>query len=237
MDNQIWYVADMNLRSLRPFIVLGVLLIQASAFAESVTGRVVSVADGDTITVLAAGNKQVKVRFDGIDCPEKSQAFGQVAKQFTSNLVFNKTVSVDIKEQDRYGRSVGVVRIGETNVNMALVTNGLAWWYREYAKDNEVLMRAEAKAKRERIGLWADTNPVAPWDFRRGGTSGRGSAEKPSLGSVGAAVKSASDPVFITKTGKKYHLDGCSGVSRTKIPSTRGQAEQRGLQPCSFCNP
>lgn len=227
----------MNLRSLGPLLVCSLIFIQTWAFAESVTGRVVSVADGDTITVLAAGNKQVKVRFDGIDCPEKSQAFGQAAKQFTSNLVFNKTVSVDIKEQDRYGRSVGVVRIGETNVNMALVTNGLAWWYRAYAKDNEVLMRAEAKAKQQRIGLWADANPIAPWDFRRGGTSGGASSETPSLGSAGSAVKSPSDPVFITKTGKKYHLDGCSGVSRTKIPSTRRQAEQRGLQPCSFCNP
>lgn len=232
-----WYVSAMTHIMQRFSAVVAAFVVCSVAFADVITGKVVSVADGDTVTVLTPAKKQVKVRLDGVDAPEKAQAFGDKSKQFTSQMVFGKQVSVDVKETDRYGRSVGVVSVDGKNLNVALVSNGFAWWYREYAKDNEVLMNAESRARRERVGLWADANPVAPWDFRRGGTSSDSGVEKPSLGSVGSGVKSASDPVFVTKTGKKYHLDGCSGVSRTKIPSTRGAAERLGLQACSFCKP
>ena len=178
--------------------VVAAFVVCSVAFADVITGKVVGVADGDTVTVLTPAKKQVKVRLDGVDAPEKAQAFGDKSKQFTSQMVFGKQVSVDVKETDRYGRSVGVVSVDGKNLNVALVSNGFAWWYREYAKDNEVLMNAESRARRERVGLWADANPVAPWDFRRGGTSSDSGVEKPSLGSVGSGVKSASDPVFVT---------------------------------------
>ncbi len=82
--------------------------ITSAALAADFTGRVVGISDGDTITVLHNG-KGERIRLHGIDCPEKRQAFGNRAKQFTSNLVFAKTVTVQVLDRDRYGRTVGVV--------------------------------------------------------------------------------------------------------------------------------
>jgi micrococcal nuclease len=102
--------------------LLGLLLCCLSINAATINGRVVGVADGDTITVLDATKKQHKIRFYGIDTPETAQAFGAKAKQFTSSLCFGKQVSVDVRDTDRYGRTVGVVTIdGGEAVNSALV--------------------------------------------------------------------------------------------------------------------
>ncbi len=107
-------------------------LIASQTLATDFTGRVVGVADGDTITVLHNG-KGERIRLHGIDCPEKRQAFGNRAKQFTSNLVFAKTVTVQAVDRDRYGRTVGVVLLPDgRSLNHELVRAGLAWMYRRY---------------------------------------------------------------------------------------------------------
>jgi endonuclease YncB( thermonuclease family) len=132
------------------------------------SGRVIKVSDGDTITILDSTQTQHRIRLHGIDTPETKQAYGRAAKAAMSSLVAGKTVGVEVKDTDRYGRTVGVVHVDGTNANLEMVRRGYAWWYRQYAKSDRGLERAEAQARHERVGLWADPNPVPPWDWRRG---------------------------------------------------------------------
>ncbi len=126
----------------------------------------VGVTDGDTITVMHNGVGE-RIRLNGIDCPEKRQAFGNRAKQFASALVFGKTVTVQDHGRDRYGRTIGDVRLPDGRVlNHELVQEGLAWWYRKYAPDDGTLAQLEADATAAKRGLWADAEPVPPWAWR-----------------------------------------------------------------------
>lgn len=142
-------------------LILSIALLASS----DICGKVVSVTDGDTITVLV-DREQVKVRLDGIDAPERRQAYGNAAREKLAGLVFGKTVTVKTHGKDRYGRTIGTVIAGERSVNLQMVEAGLAWHYVEYSKDVE-LARAEREARAAKRGLWADTAPVAPWEFRK----------------------------------------------------------------------
>lgn len=147
------------------FAIGSVGLTCSVAFANF-SGRVVGVTDGDTIKVLHNG-KAEKIRLHGIDCPEKAQPFGTKAKQFTSEMVFGKTVAVQVTDTDRYGRTVADVILPDGRVlNRELVASGLAWWYRKYSKD-ESLGQLEGKARSAKRGLWADPNPMPPWCYRK----------------------------------------------------------------------
>ncbi len=146
-------------------LFLGIALVASQALAADFTGRVVGVADGDTITVLHNG-KGERIRLHGIDSPEKRQAFGNRAKQFTSTLVFGKTVTVQPVDHDRYGRTVGVVLLPDgRSLNHELVRAGLAWMYRRYTNDQS-LSDLEEEARVARRGLWADPHAVPPWEWR-----------------------------------------------------------------------
>jgi len=135
---------------------------QRRAVAE---GTVVSVRDGDSIVVMRGG-VGIEVRLDGIDCPELAQAYGRKAKSFTSGLVFGKAVRLVGKGKDRYDRELAEVLLPDgRSLNKVLVAAGLAWWYRAYSTDR-TLESLEQTARRQRLGLWADSNPVPPWDFR-----------------------------------------------------------------------
>ncbi|MGV8120435.1 MAG: thermonuclease family protein [Candidatus Xenobiia bacterium LiM19] len=148
-------------------IILAVFLLSASPlFAESFTGKCVGVSDGDTIKVLN-NRVQVKVRLEGIDAPELHQDFGRKAKQFTSALVFGKTVTINTVTIDRYGRTVGRVIVNGKDVSLELVKAGLAWHYTHYS-DDPALAKAEKVARAGKKGLWSMRNPVAPWDYRHG---------------------------------------------------------------------
>lgn len=149
------------------YIAIGVcLLIPTVVLAESFSGKVVKVSDGDTISVMHQGRAQ-KVRLQGIDAPEKRQAFGSRAKKCTSDLVFGRVVTVQVVDVDRYGRIVGEVILPDgRSLNRELVKAGLAWWYRKYSKDRS-LGQLEEEARSARRGLWMDPNPVPPWEFRR----------------------------------------------------------------------
>ena len=140
------------------------LAFSCSALADF-TGKVVAVADGDTITVLR-DLEQVKVRLTEIDAPEKAQAFGNVAKQALSALVFGTEVRVVEHGTDRYRRTLGRVYQGEIDANAEVLKAGMAWVYRRYATD-KTLYLMEAEAKEQRRGLWADAEPVPPWECRR----------------------------------------------------------------------
>ena len=148
--------------------VITVLLVFAFAQgrAQSFLGRVVGVADGDTIDVLRE-SRPVRVRLHGIDCPERGQAFGRQARQYTSKLAFGRTVTVHVRGMDRYGRFVTDVLLPEgSSLNRELVRAGLAWHYVRYSTDT-TLARLESEARASRRGLWADACPVPPWEFRK----------------------------------------------------------------------
>lgn len=134
--------------------------------AGSWRGHVVGITDGDTISVMHDGVAE-KIRIASIDTPEKAQAFGNRAKQFTSSLVFDKDVTVRPETKDRYGRTVASVQLPDgRDLGQELVRAGMAWLYRKYSSD-ATLARLESEAKAARRGLWADPNPIPPWEFRR----------------------------------------------------------------------
>ena len=130
-------------------------------------GRVVRVADGDTLSVLDAANAQHKIRLYGIDTPERDQPHGKIAWSALSELVAGRSVGIVEVETDSYGRTVGTVYLGDQNVNLAMVEQGHAWWYRRHAQHERPLEAAEKQARKEGRGLWADSNPIPPWEWRR----------------------------------------------------------------------
>lgn len=152
--------------------MLGLLLQAGEILADTITGRVVGISDGDTITVLDSTKTRHKVRLAGIDAPESKQAFGQASKKHLSDLVFDRTVTIDCGKIDKYQREVCVVLVNGRDANLAQVSAGMAWWYRKYQKEQTAQQRAEyeaaeAAAIKGRVGLWQDAGPVPPWDWRR----------------------------------------------------------------------
>jgi micrococcal nuclease len=147
-------------------ILFPIFLFLVAAAPTLLTGKIVGVSDGDTVILLTAENIQYKIRLQGVDCPEIHQAFGQKAKQFASDLVFQKNVSVNVFGTDRYGRTLGeVVLPGGVSLNKELVKNGFAWHYKKYSNDLE-LAQLEIEARNAKIGLWTDPSPAPPWEFR-----------------------------------------------------------------------
>jgi endonuclease YncB( thermonuclease family) len=147
------------------FCIVLILLDPSTAFADF-TGLVVSILDGDTITVLKDGNEEV-IRLNGIDCPEKNQLYGNKAKQFTSNRALNTVVTVEEKEVDRDGRTIADVILADgTNLNRELVKEGFAWWFFKYSND-EMLRALEMEARDGKRGLWGNPLPMPPWVFRK----------------------------------------------------------------------
>jgi endonuclease YncB( thermonuclease family) len=151
--------------------VCAALLLALHATATTVEGRVVAVADGDTITVLDIANTQHKIRLSGIDAPEKKQPYGQRSKQSLSDLVFDKQVTIETDKVDKYRREVGKVLVGGKDANLEQVARGFAWHYKAYEReqppnDRKLYAAAEIEARAARRGLWADADPMPPWEFR-----------------------------------------------------------------------
>lgn len=135
-------------------------------FSQKITAKVVGVKDGDTFVVLHE-KKEIVVRLEHIDAPEKNQAFGSRAKQFASDFCFGKTVVVIRNgKKDRNGRWIGEIFYNNQNLNKELVRNGLAWHYKRYSK-SENYADLETAARKKKIGLWRDKDPVAPWNWRK----------------------------------------------------------------------
>ncbi|KQK33135.1 thermonuclease family protein [Acinetobacter baumannii] len=165
----------MNLNTTLKSLALTVSMsVVATAAQADFVGKVVRISDGDTITVLNNNNEQIRVRFNQIDAPEKSQAFGQKSRQNISFL-HETIVYVQENSKDRYGRTLGTIFQMRTNqvpnlnivnsVNYKQVKDGYAWAYREYIKD-KIILSAESNARSQRLGLWADPNPVYPSQYR-----------------------------------------------------------------------
>ena len=154
-------------------VLLTTLLIVLcnSVIAESYIARVVSIADGDTVTVLDADNRQHKIRLVGIDAPEKNQPFGNVSRMHLGKLVHQRTVTVETNKLDKYKRELGKLILDGKDINLEQVRAGYAWHYKKYMRDQSAIDRenyaqAEDEARENRLGLWRDENPEPPWDFR-----------------------------------------------------------------------
>jgi len=166
--------------SIRHGLTAALFLLAFSASAESFSGRVIGVSDGDTVTILhIEGERKTprKIRISGIDAPESKQAFGNRAKEAMSSLTFGKQADADCPTVDRYGRDVCKVTVNGVDIGLALIQLGYAWHFKKYQRtqpkpDRAMYSDAEDKARAERIGLWRDTDAVAPWDWRKNKKSG-----------------------------------------------------------------
>ena len=171
-------------------VSIALLLLAASLFAlcqvsqaAELRGQVIGISDGDTLTVLDAANSPHRIRLDGIDAPEKGQAYGTRSKDLLAALAFGKPAVVVWSKRDRYGRIVGQVHVAASphcagadcppshDVGLALIEAGLAWHYKRYQHEQRAVergryARAEDEARARRVGLWQDRHPVPPWEYR-----------------------------------------------------------------------
>jgi len=207
-------------------LLLTVSWASACSVAPEFTAKVIGVADGDTITVLR-DRSQVRIRLDGIDCPESGQAFGSRAKAYTAALALGKVVKVRPRNKDRYGRTVAAVLLSDgRNLNHELVRAGFAWWVRKYASHDSELARLEAEAQAARRGLWSDGHPIEPWEWR----NARATA---SSNETGAVIGNRSSQV--------YHAPGCpngaslSAQNRIDFASAAA-ARAAGYRPGRDCH-
>lgn len=152
---------------------LAVLFLVWPAFAlADISGQVVAIQDGDTLTVLDAQKVQHRIRLTGIDAPEKHQAFGQKSKDGLSDCAFGKSVVVVGESFDRYKRVLGRVESSGIDCNLRQIELGLAWHFKKYERDQPLLerirySRAEKAAQEKRTGLWVEGDPTPPWEFRK----------------------------------------------------------------------
>jgi endonuclease YncB( thermonuclease family) len=154
----------------RLLLACAYLMFMTAAQAAEITGKVIGISDGDTLTLLTAGKQQIKVRLASIDTPEKAQPYGQKSRQALADLVFQKRAVLNIQGRDRYGRTLALVYVDGVDVNRHLVESGAAWVYRQYNRDQS-LLQAEAEARAAKRGLWSlpEAERIPPWEWRHGG--------------------------------------------------------------------
>lgn len=214
--------------------------------SRNLIGRVVSVSDGDSITVLDRNLQEHKVRLNGIDAPESGQEFGRAAQMNLSRLIFNREVNIRWSKRDRYDRLLGRVYVGSTDVNLAQLAAGLAWYYRAYESDvapddRDLFARAEREAKSVRRGLWSSRFATAPWDFRASHRSGEsGIANRATSTPPRAPVDNGFGAVRGNRNSGIYHLPECPDYEKISFRNrvsfrTEGEARQNGFRKARNC--
>ena len=190
------------------------------------TGQVIGVSDGDTITVLDATKTQHKVRLEGIDAPESHQAWGTRSKQELSKRVYLQYVRVAVTGRDKYGRTLGHVYVGPLWVNLDMIAGGYAWHYAEHNNEAELSL-AEVRARTGKVGLWGTKGPVPPWEFRHDAGIAATALERPAPATGGSFV-------YVTTSGTKYHQANCRHLSKSGRAIPLDEAKCR-YSPCSVC--
>lgn len=153
------------------FVFLFIIIISKNesyklAKKETIIGKVIAITDGDTFKLLTKDSTLIKIRLANIDCPERKQPYSAKAKQFVSDAIFNKTVTLNVLKKDRYRRYISnVIYDDSLSITHQLLKNGLAWHYRKYSNDS-LLQALEDIARKDKLGLWQDENAVAPWVWR-----------------------------------------------------------------------
>ncbi len=145
---------------------------ELNSHAPAEIGKVVRVSDGDTVVLLTAQMRELKIRLLGIDAPEKGQPFGNFCREELARSIAGKSVRVETRGTDRYERTLGKIVFEGRDINLAQVESGCAWHYRQFARsqpvaDRELYAVKEQEAREAKRGLWQDKKPKAPWDFRR----------------------------------------------------------------------
>ncbi|MHC1743950.1 MAG: thermonuclease family protein [Syntrophobacteraceae bacterium] len=218
-----------------------ILVLFIATQAHAWQGKVVGVSDGDTITVMHDG-KGEKIRLYGVDCPESHQDYGQKAKQFTSELVFGKTVDVQPETTDRYGRTVGRVSLDGIVLNAELIKAGYAWMYRQYCARPECQdwEKLEALARDHKLALWSMPNPVPPWEFRHNGKPAASAMESPPTTPTKVASGQTSVVYHGNRSSHIFHRPGCRyydcGNCTAEFKS-REEAIAAGYRQCKVCKP
>lgn len=134
---------------------------------QTLTGRVTRVTDGDTFHLRDGAENSYIVRLYGIDAPESAQPYGDQARRALTRAVMGRTVTLTVRDVDRYERLVAEVEYAGEQVNRSLVQNGWAWWYEDFARQDAALRQAQSTARQEGVGLWAEPDPEPPWEWRR----------------------------------------------------------------------
>ena len=148
------------------FLLFLFTFLSCKFFQTDFQAKVVAVKDGDSIEVIDSNQQQFIIRLSHVDCPEYSQPYSKAAKRFTSDFCFQKNITLEQTDTDRYGRLVCEVFVDGKSLNLALVENGLAWHHTRYSDDID-FAEAEEEAREKKIGLWADPDPVPPWEWRK----------------------------------------------------------------------
>ena len=148
--------------------IILLLFVNITFSQTTLTAKVVGVKDGDTVVVLDSLNNQITLRLAEVDCPEKNQPFGTKAKQFTSDQVYLKTIKYVVTDTDRYGRSIAMIYYDSDNkyLSAEIIKAGMGWHYKRYSISKELAL-LEDNAKKNKIGLWIDNNPIEPSEWRR----------------------------------------------------------------------
>ena len=218
--------------------ILGVLLWPLLAQAEQFTGKVINIRTGDTLSVFRNG-RAVQVHLYGVVCPERSQAFGSQARQFTRDVAFRQTVAVAVdavatNATERRGQLIAAVQLPNgMDLSQALVQAGYAWHDTRYAPQDKRLAQLEAEARAAQRGLWAEANPVPPWEWRQG-------QRQPASAEVPQGAASSQAVIIGNRLRKVYLWPGCpeyNKVSRRNRVAfqDREAAEQAGYQPAEDC--
>lgn len=232
--------------TMRQFAVpIVALLLTPSLAGANFAGKVTAVDDGDTIIVLHDG-KEEHVRFNGVDAPEKTQAYGRKAMQFTKEATLGKEVTVTEYGQDDRGRTIGDVTLPDgTSLNRQLVQEGLAWWFWKHSQDKS-LRDLEDEARAEKRGLWRDRTPIPPWVFRK--------IQKKQVPDVadfepprkapprpqGAQGEGPTGPIIGHRKSRLYHRPGCPGYGKVSDRNavqfeTTDEAEEAGYTIARNC--
>jgi endonuclease YncB( thermonuclease family) len=220
-ENGVWRTRSQVIASILTAAFAAICSAAQPKIVEEFRGKVVHVSDGDTIRILV-GQSQVTVRLEGIDAPETGQAFSAKSKEALERLVAGKTVTVRKTGDDKYGRSLGFVLADGVEVNGRMIADGWAWHFKKYNSD-ERLAQLELSARSNRKGLWADSNPLAPWDFRNRQRSER----SPEPGKVAAVGK-----FWLNTTSGVRHNAGCEYYRNTRRGRPCGSNEGK---PCGKC--
>lgn len=201
-------------------LILISILIAPKAELKEISGTVIKITDGDTITVLDSNKKQYKIRMNGIDAPERRQAYGTKSKDALGKFIFKKEVLIKWDHRDKYKRIIGDVYLKNEYINLKMVEDGWAWHFKRYSKSQK-MAKAEKEARKKKKGLWADSKEqIPPWDFRKKKDNDSEPAKE----------------VFVTKSGTKYHRESCEHLSNSKIKISLKKAKEE-YEPCKTCMP
>lgn len=216
-------------------LALLVSTVIAKPILSTLEGKVIGVTDGDTLTLLV-DSEEVKVRLEGIDAPESTQAFGNKAKEHLKSLVISKDAKLKRTGKDKYGRMLGYLYIGGKEINLQMVEDGFAWHFKEY-NDQQRFADAEQQARDDKKGLWADSKPMPPWEFRdrkkyAGNAKPSGEVKKPATANpLQDAIPSGESYWLNTSTGVRHNAT-CKHYKNTK--SGRSCTKSDG-KPCGIC--